>query len=93
MRINNFQFLDDSEPELNPADSDRILKNVWGNIGMYRMIGQVMDVYVGRLMNTLVDAAAAGDDSVMDSDSRSTRQDPARGPQQDPGKQGPGIPE
>lgn len=93
MRINNFQFLDDSEPELNPADTDRILKNVWGNIGMYRMIGQVMDVYVGRLMNTLVDAAAAGDDSVMDSDSRSTRPDPARGPQQDPGKHGPGIPE
>lgn len=57
--MNNFQQLLELESRrMKQEDSDRILQNVWGSLGFLRMLGDVADIYVSKVMDVLVIASS-----------------------------------
>lgn len=61
MGINNFKTLleQDSERMKNP---DRILNNIAGTLGFFRMLGNIADIFISRVFNVIIIAAGGNRD-------------------------------
>ena len=62
MNPNNFQrMFDEDANNIPPEKYERILHNVWGNLGFLRMLGDVADLYVSQMVGVMVMAAGGND--------------------------------
>lgn len=62
MNPNNFQrMFDEDADNIPPEKYERILHNVWGNLGFLRMLGDVADLYMSQMVGVMVLAAGGND--------------------------------
>jgi hypothetical protein len=58
MNSNNFKrMLDEDIERIAPEKYERIVSNVWGNLGFLRMLGDVADLYMSQMVGVMVMAA------------------------------------
>lgn len=94
MLMNNFQRLyEEEELRFTEADNREVLNSIQGTLRLFRMIGDVADIYLNNMVGVLVDAIdphhSAED---MDSGRGPTRPAPPDGPLTNPRSTGPEKP-
>lgn len=61
MIMNNFQRLyEEEELRFKEADSQEVLSSIQGTLRLFRMIGDVADIYLNNMVGVLVDAIDPG---------------------------------
>lgn len=83
MKINNFKkILEEDEQKFLGARQDSCRKSIWGALGVYKFVGQLMDMYVPKAVDVLISATNAN----------SSKAAPSDGPEQNAGPGGPSSP-
>lgn len=87
--MNNFQkLMEEEEQNLGIQGQNNIHSNVWGTLGIFRFIGEIVDVYLPKVFDLLVVAAGG---TVGDNQSRNESDAPSLAKSKDP--EGPSKPE
>ncbi|GJM33244.1 MAG: hypothetical protein DHS20C18_22450 [Saprospiraceae bacterium] len=94
--MNNFQRLQEEQEEefYNEARHDQLRSGLHQTLGTFRFIGQVIDIYLPRVVDMLI--VATGGNSGRDDDAVTPRlrsQDPSSGPIMDRKNLGPKGPD
>lgn len=97
--MNNFQkLIAENEQELSSEQTERILQAVWGNLGFLRLLGDVADIYVSKMVDVAIMAASGSSDSISVAEGvprllhAPAPDQPPASPDGPPGKRGPSSP-
>lgn len=91
MRMNNFQRLfDEEERAFAEAGNEEVLNKVQGTLQLFRIVGEVADIYLSSVLSVLV--TAVDPDTDMEQLSSGTVPPPSDGAVEDPGLKGPKEP-
>lgn len=93
--MNNFKKLfEEDVSKISPNQYERIEEAVWGNLGLFRLMGEVADIFMSRMVGVVIMATGAEEHvditmpkSHMPPPDQLERQPP------EPGKHFPGNPE
>jgi hypothetical protein len=94
--MNNFQKLFEEDSNNIPSHHyDRIEEAVWGNLGFFRLLGDVAEIYMTKMVGVMIMATGAEQPEVAMIAPKPHRSAPDALDRQapEPGKQAPGNPE
>ena len=92
MEQNNFKQLFEQEEETYEKNHQRhIASKVWGTLGLFRLVGDIVEIFIPRVMEVFVMAAGGRNDNADRSRGGTAPNDLKGGG--DPGKIGPKAPE
>lgn len=58
--MNNFKKLfEEDVSKISPNQYERIEEAVWGNLGLFRLMGEVADIFMSRMVGVVIMAAGA----------------------------------
>ena len=80
--MNNFQDLYDRNTDYFHDDQQKIARDVWKTLGVFKFVGQIVDAYVPKLVDLFV-AISGGDIS------KANPNNPTTDPGSDPDTRGP----
>jgi hypothetical protein len=64
--MNNFDNLfEGNEYDFDPEKHRQIKERVWQTLGTYRLVGQIVDVYLPAMVNVLVEFAGGKTDDAL----------------------------
>lgn len=93
METNNFQkLMQEEEENYQRLQEDRVHSKVWGTLSLFRLVGDLVDVFVPRVVDVFVMVAGGRGESEKDGRPVPPRP-PSQGDVVDPGKIAPGSPE
>jgi hypothetical protein len=83
MKINNFKKIqEEDEQKFLGAKQDSGRTSIWGTLGIYKFVGQLVEVYLPKAVDVIISAAGAP----------ASRQALGDGPEQNAGPEGPSSP-
>lgn len=83
MKINNFKTIqEEDEQKFLGARQDNSRAGIWGTLGVYKFVGQLVDVYLPKAVDVLISATGAP----------ASRRAPGDGPEHSAGPGGPSSP-
>lgn len=83
MKINNFKKIqEEDEQKFLGAKQDNGRTGIWGTLGVYKFVGQLVEVYLPKAVDVLISATGAPP----------SRRAPGDGPEQNAGPGGPSSP-
>ena len=93
MATNNFQkLMHEEEENYEQRPNDQIHKSVWGTLSLFRLVGDLVDVFIPRAMDIFV-MVAGGRGGGEEEKPTVPPLPPSQGNRPDPGKNAPGNPE
>ena len=92
MEVNNFKkLMEEDEERYLQAHNNQVGTRVWGTLGFFRLIGDLVTMFIPRVIDVFV-MAAGGREENDQSPGRSSSLPPSLGPGFNPGKIAPGKP-
>lgn len=91
---NNFkQLYEEEEYTYRENHQHKIRANIWGTLGLFRLVGDLIDVFLPSVMNVFVMASGGRKDNNGDSPVRGGSTPPGSPQPPDPARLAPGAPD